>query len=164
MFLTVNALPVSLRLAVEQGVLVLGQHLRLGRHVRLPHLQGLDGQALLLERRINRRDDAVHGLQALSLTELLRARQTPWDLPARWLSGGRLRLADAAVAIASSLPQKTPIEGTCASKRPKHAWLDVAWATRRSASYVAIVSDPRVVPTYTCQLADFGVAPPAALT
>ena len=56
-----NALAVLLGLAIEQSVLVLGQHLGLGRHLLLPPLQRLQGLALLGQGGIDGRDDVVDG-------------------------------------------------------------------------------------------------------
>lgn len=78
---TVNALPVSLLLAVEDGVLVLGQHLGLGGHRLLPCLEGGERLALLGERSIEGCDDGVDGSEPPSLPGLLKARQSPGGLP-----------------------------------------------------------------------------------
>lgn len=77
-----DALPVSLLLAVEDGVLVLGQHLGLGGHRLLPRLEGGERVALLGERGVEGRDDRVDGPEPPSLPGLLEARQSPGSLPA----------------------------------------------------------------------------------
>ena len=78
---TVNALAIPLRLAIEQRVLVLGQHLSLRRHLRLPILQCRNGLPLLRQRRVQRRDDIVDGPETLSVPPLLELGQTPGDFP-----------------------------------------------------------------------------------
>lgn len=75
------ALAVLLLLLVKDGVLVLGQHLLLARHLRVPPLDGLGRLAVALQRRADGVDDAVDGAEALALARLLRAGEAPGDFP-----------------------------------------------------------------------------------
>lgn len=79
-----NALPVALLLLVEDGVLVLGQHLLLTRHLRIPPLYSLCTVSVACEGGADGIDDSVHGAQALALPGLLRRRETPRGLPVSW--------------------------------------------------------------------------------
>lgn len=81
--LTMDAFSILLLLAVEDGVFVLGPHLRLGRHLGLPPLQVLERLALPRQRLVDGRHDGVDGLEAVSLASLLELGQPPGDLPAR---------------------------------------------------------------------------------
>lgn len=78
-----NSLPVSLCLAVEQGVFVLGQHLSLGRHLLLPPLQRLQGLSLFSQGSIDGRNDGIDGSQSAPLSDLLELGHPPRDLPIR---------------------------------------------------------------------------------
>ncbi|EGO57906.1 hypothetical protein NEUTE1DRAFT_110080 [Neurospora tetrasperma FGSC 2508] len=78
---TVDALAVPLLLAVEDGVLVLGQHLGLGGHLSPPAFHRLDGLTLLGKSVLNGGDDVVNGPQSAALPELLELGHAPWDLP-----------------------------------------------------------------------------------
>lgn len=79
--LTVNSLPISLLFPVEHGVLVLRQHLGLGRHGLLPHIEGLEGLALFLQRLIQRVYHGVDSPEASALPRLLELGESPWRLP-----------------------------------------------------------------------------------
>ena len=76
-----DALPVGLLLLVEDGVLVLGQHLLLTRHLGVPPLNSLGSLALTSKSSTEGIDDLVHGAQALALPGLLGCGETPWGLP-----------------------------------------------------------------------------------
>lgn len=76
-----DALAVPLLLAVEDGVLVLGQHLGLGGHLSPPAFHRLDGLTLLGKSVLNGGDDIVNGPQPAALPELLELGHAPWDLP-----------------------------------------------------------------------------------
>lgn len=78
---TVNALAVPLLLAIEDGVLVLGQHLGLGGHLSPPAPHRLDSLSLLGEGVLDGGDDVVNGPQPAALPELLELGHAPWDLP-----------------------------------------------------------------------------------
>lgn len=78
---TVDSLSVLLLLPVEHGVLVLGQHLGLGGHLGLPTLQRLQRLTLLRQRGVDRRNDAIHGPEAQSVSAFLELGQAPGDLP-----------------------------------------------------------------------------------
>lgn len=89
--LTPYALAVRSLLLVEDGVLVLGQHLLLARHLRVPSLDGLDARdAVALQGRADGVDDLVDMAKALALARLLVAGEAPGDLPVesrkRWLA------------------------------------------------------------------------------
>jgi hypothetical protein len=81
----VDALAVPLDLAVKNRVLVLGQHLLLRRHLRLPALDLLHAESEARKRTVERRDDAVDVPETLALAVLLVARQAPRDFPLRLL-------------------------------------------------------------------------------
>lgn len=66
-----NALPVGLLLLVEDGVLVLGEHLLLTRHLGVPPLNGLGALSLTGKSSTDGINDSVHGAQALALPGLL---------------------------------------------------------------------------------------------
>lgn len=66
-----NALPVGLLLLVEDGVLVLGEHLLLTRHLRIPPLNSLGALSLPGKSSTEGIDDSVHGAQTLALPGLL---------------------------------------------------------------------------------------------
>lgn len=69
---------------VVDGVFVSGQHLLLPRHLRVPPLYGLGlWHAIVPEGRAHCVDDLVDGAEAFPLPCLLRARQTPGDLPVK---------------------------------------------------------------------------------
>ena len=76
-----NALAVLPRVPVKHGVLVPRQHLRLGRHLSLPPLDGLDRLAPPGQRGVDRGHDVVDGPQAEPLPALLEAGHAPGDLP-----------------------------------------------------------------------------------
>jgi hypothetical protein len=78
----VYALAVPLHLAVEHGVLVLGQHLLLGRHLQLPALHLLHALSHAPQRRVECADDCVDVSEALAVPVLLVAGEAPWYLPA----------------------------------------------------------------------------------
>lgn len=86
---TVNALPVMLFLLIEDGVLVLGQHFLLTRHLRIPPLDSLCTVTVARKGSIEGFDDAVDGAQALALSGFLGRRETPRGLP---VSGERMLL------------------------------------------------------------------------
>lgn len=79
-----NALPVALLLLVEDGVLVLRQHLLLARHLSVPPLHGLCALSVASKSSAESIDDAVHGAQALALPGFLWRGKTPWGLPVMW--------------------------------------------------------------------------------
>lgn len=81
---TVNALPVALLLLVENGVLVLRQHLLLTRHLSIPPFHSLCTLSVARKGGTEGIDDTVHGAQALALPGLLRRGETPWGLPVSW--------------------------------------------------------------------------------
>ena len=58
-WLTVYSFPIPLLLSVKHGVLVLGTHLFLPRHVLLPPLDRLHRNAFLRQSIINRRDYVI---------------------------------------------------------------------------------------------------------
>lgn len=76
-----NTLPVGLFLLVEDGVLVLGKHLLLTRHLGVPPLNGLGATSLPSKSSTEGINDLVHGAQTLALPGLLRCGETPWGLP-----------------------------------------------------------------------------------
>lgn len=78
-----------LLLLIEDGVLVLGQHFLLTRHLRIPPLDSLCTVAVARKGSAEGIDDAVHGTQALALSGLLGRRETPRGLP---VSGERMML------------------------------------------------------------------------
>jgi len=84
---TVDALAVLLLLAVEDGVLVLGQHLLLARHLGVPSLDGLGAHAVVLQGGAEGVDDLVDQLQSLALAGFLGCAEAPRSFPARrpWL-------------------------------------------------------------------------------
>jgi hypothetical protein len=67
----VDSLAVPLDLAVENRVLVLGQHLLLGGHLGLPALDLLHAEPEARKRTVECRDDAVDVPEALALAVLL---------------------------------------------------------------------------------------------
>lgn len=56
---TVNALPILLLLAIENGVFVLGYHFLLDRHLVLPSLDSFRGFSLLRQCLIHNCDDRI---------------------------------------------------------------------------------------------------------
>lgn len=76
-----NALAVTLGLSVKHGVLVLGQHFRLGRHLGLPSLKGLKSLSLLSESSVDGRYNAVDGSETKSVAALLEFGHPPGNLP-----------------------------------------------------------------------------------
>lgn len=76
-----NTLPIGLLLLVEDGVLVLGEHLLLTGHLRVPPLNGLGALPLSGKSSTEGINNLVHGAQTLALPGLLGRRETPWDLP-----------------------------------------------------------------------------------
>ena len=76
-----NTLPVGLLLLVEDGVLVLGEHLLLTGHLGVPPLNGLCALALSGKSCTEGINDLIHGAQTLALPGLLGRGETPRDLP-----------------------------------------------------------------------------------
>lgn len=68
---TVNALSVLLLLAIEDGVLVLWNHLLLHRHLALPSLNSFRGLSLLCQCLIYHRDNSVDRAESFTLSRLL---------------------------------------------------------------------------------------------
>lgn len=76
-----NSLSVPLHFPVEHCVFVLGQHLRLSRHLHLPAVHLLHAQPCPCERIVERRNNAVYVSEALALSVLLVAGEAPGDFP-----------------------------------------------------------------------------------
>lgn len=104
-----HTFPIALLLAIEKGVFVLGPHLRLLGHFRLPSLDRFRrrrrrftrrGERQALQGRRHGRDHIVHHSQPFALARFLGSRHSPWDFPAeegvRWegdewgMEGGEL--------------------------------------------------------------------------
>lgn len=101
---TVHALPVFLRVAVKQRVLVSRLHLGLRRHLPLPPLHRRRDHALLCERVVDARHDAVDAPQPLSVSVLLHAGHAPGDFPAAvGQRGGQ-------PAAGGGLPEETAVQ------------------------------------------------------
>lgn len=78
-----NALPVGLFLLVEEGVLVLRQHLLFTGHLGKPPVNSLCGVTVALQGSAEGIDDTVHGAQALALPGLLGCGEAPRGLPVK---------------------------------------------------------------------------------
>lgn len=77
-----NALPVPLHFPIENGIFVLGQHLRLSRHLLLPRLDLLQRLAQASQRRIDGGHNGVDAPETFTVAVLLVSREAPWDFPA----------------------------------------------------------------------------------
>jgi hypothetical protein len=108
--LTVYALPVVLLVPSEHGVLVLGPHLRLSRHLGLPPLRGLAAQPLPCERAVDDGDDAVDVAEALAVAGLALAGHAPGGFPC----GDRL--AGGVGRAWEGLPEEASEEGVCGAE------------------------------------------------
>ena len=69
--LTVNSLPVPLHLPIKHRIFILGQHLLLPWHLRLPPNHLLHALAPLRKRIIQRLDDGIDGPEAIAVSVLL---------------------------------------------------------------------------------------------
>lgn len=92
---TVNALAVALGLAIKHGIFIPWQHFRLGRHLSLPSLEGLESLSLLGESSVDGRYNVVDSSETKSVAALLELGQPPGDLPKK-TTGQRIRDAECA--------------------------------------------------------------------
>lgn len=116
---TMHALPVFLRVAVKQRVLVSRLHLGLGRHLQLPPLHRRRDHALLCERVVDARHDAVDAPQPLSVSVLLHAGHAPWDFPA--VVGQRGSLAGSGGRGGGVYQRRPPFSGCEGRRKPNIA-------------------------------------------
>lgn len=86
---TVNALPVASLVPRKDSILVLGQHLRLTRHLRLPSLHCLQLHPLSRQCIVHDGDDLVDALEAEAVSVFAGRGEFPGRFPVRGVSVGR---------------------------------------------------------------------------
>lgn len=80
--LAMDALSVPALFAVEDGVLVLGQHFLLPRHLVVPALNSFRGHhTITLKCGADGVDDLVNEPQSFPLAGFLRGGESPWSFP-----------------------------------------------------------------------------------
>ena len=83
-----QSFPVPAGIARKDGILVLGLHLRLSRHLSLPPFHRRDGDTLLLQGVVDTIYDPVDSSHPLPVAVFLRGRHAPWNFPATDFSCG----------------------------------------------------------------------------